>query len=189
MGRFRANDELSDIDMDEEAYNIDVIGREVFFSGSVTDESMHELVTKVKGLEQKLLNRKKSTITLYIRSWGGDFFAGMSCMDHLKRLKVKIITVADGFCASAATFILMGSDNRKIMPHAHLMIHQISSGTNGKYEEIRETVRNCDKLMNTMKTVYQENTELPQDKMKKLLKRDIYFTADECEEFGIAKKM
>jgi len=51
-----------------------------------------------------------------------------------------LITVADGFCASAATFVLMGSKHRRIMPHAHLLIHQLSTGAMGKYEELKDEI-------------------------------------------------
>ena len=150
---------------------------------------MHDLIIQVKTLEKKLLSVReyKPKITLYVRSDGGDFFAGLSCMDHLRRLKIKLVTVADGFCASAATFVLMGSKNRRIMPHAHLLIHQLSTGAMGKYEELKDEIKNCDKLMETLRKIYTQYTQIPEDKLNKLLKKDIYFTAEDCERWGIAK--
>jgi len=171
-----------------EDFNLDVVGNEIFFSGEITTESMHELVVCVKTLEQKILKTNKRKITLYIRSGGGEYFAGMSAMDHLRRLKVRLVTVADGFCASAATFLLMGSKYRQIMPHAHLLIHQISSGALGRYEDMKDELKNCNKLMKALKAIYKENTSLPEEKLEKLMKKDIYFTADDCEKWSIAKK-
>ena len=184
----KQREEEEEIIEEDEDFNLDVVENEIFFSGDITTNSMHELIVCAKKLEKKILKTNKRKITLYIRSDGGEYFAGMSAMDHLRRLKVNLVTVADGFCASAATFLLMGSKTRRIMPHAHLLIHQITAGALGKYEDMKDEMKNCNKLMKALKEIYRENTNLPEDKLEKLMKKDIYFTADDCEKWDIAKK-
>lgn len=170
-----------------EDYNLDVIGNEIFYSGAITSEGMHSFVLELRKLEKK--NNNKETITVYINSEGGDLFAGLSAMDHIKISKSKIVTVADGFCASAATLLLLGSKHRKIMRNAHVLIHQLSSETTGTYNNMKDQIKNYDILMKTMKRIYKEDTKLTDDIMKKLFKRDKYFSAEECVKWGIVKKI
>ena len=62
---------------------------------------------------------------LYIHTEGGDAYAGLSAMDHIKNLKVPVYTVVDGSCASAGTFILMGGEKKYALPNSSVLIHQI----------------------------------------------------------------
>ena len=84
MRRLYARDDESDdgsgAGVGGENYNIDIIGNDIHFTGEISDESMHDLIVKVKTLERKLLSVReyKPKITLYVRSDGGDFFAGLS---------------------------------------------------------------------------------------------------------------
>jgi ATP-dependent Clp endopeptidase proteolytic subunit ClpP len=184
--KHRNQEEEEDDDEDEgDGFNLDMVGNDIFYSGDITPEGMHKMIIMLKKLELKT----KNTITIYIRSGGGDLFAGVSAMDHIRNSKSKIVTVADGFCASAATLVLLGSKNRKIMKNAHILIHQLSSGTIGKYHDMKDELKNCDALMGTMKRIYKEDTKLTDEILKKLFKRDIYFSAEECIEWGIVKKM
>ena len=68
-----------------------------------------------------------------------------------------------------------------------ILIHQISTaGFWGKYEELKDEIKTCDKLMNIIKKIYNEKTKIPNKKLKNMMKRDIYLTAEECVEYGIA---
>jgi len=69
------SDDGSDIGIDGENYNIDIIGNDIHFTGEISDESMHDLIIQVKTLERKLLSVReyKPKIVLYVRSDGGDF--------------------------------------------------------------------------------------------------------------------
>ena len=192
--RFR-NDDSSDSDSDIDD-DINIIGTNIYFYADVSNETITKLILELKKLEIKL--RKKSIelegykpkIKLFIRSNGGDVYAGFSAMDHICSMKTHVTTIADGFCASAATFILLAGKVRLATPSAYVLIHQISSGSFwGKYEELKDEMKMCDKLMTMLKKIYTSKTELPEKKLKKLLKRDIYLTAEECLNFKIIDRI
>lgn len=55
----------------------------------------------------------------------------------------------------------------------------------GKYEELKDEVKNLDKLMTMIKQVYAEYTKIPEAKIEEILKHDLWFDANECKEYGM----
>ena len=124
-------------------------------------------------------------ITIQIKSDGGDVFAGLSAMDHIAASQMEVHTVADGLCASAATFLLMGGSKRMMLPNACVLIHQLSSGFWGKFEDMKNELENCEKFMAIITNIYKEHTKIPTKKLDEMMKRDIHLTATECLKFSV----
>ena len=124
--------------------------------------------------------RKSQCINLFIHSDGGDLMAGLSAMDHISNSQIPITTIVDGFAASAAAVMLLGGAARKMMPHSFVLIHQLSTGFWGKYEDYKDDLKNCDLLMEDAKTLYIEKTDIPPKRLKKFMKRDVYLNFDKC---------
>lgn len=186
--RFR-NDDSDDEEPDDV---IKTIGNDIFFHAEVTRKNVFELIENIRKLEVDLLKKSVELhdyvphIRIFIHSAGGDVYAGFSAMDHIKNSKVKITTIADGTCASAATFILLAGKKKFIQKHSYILIHQISAGGIwGKFEELKDELQCCTKLMDMLKKVYNENTKIPAKRLKTLMKRDVYLSAEECLEYQI----
>jgi len=179
-------------EIEEQPELVKAIGNEMFFYGEITQESILEFIEKFKKLEISLLKSAadmigfQPMIKIHIMSEGGDLFAGVAAMNVLEKSRVKVVTVADGACCSAATFVLLGGSERLMGPNAHLMIHQLSTGEFwGKFEELKDELRSCAKLMEAIKLIYMKKTKIPEKKFKKLMKRDIYLSASKCVKYKI----
>jgi ATP-dependent Clp endopeptidase proteolytic subunit ClpP len=159
-----------------------VIGNKIFFHTAVDDESVFNLVTKIHEMEHV-----SSKVTIFIRSDGGDVYAGLSAMDHLKASPIEITTVADGMCASSATLILFGGDHRLMLPNARILIHQLSSDFSGKFEELKNEKRNMKSIMNQIRQVYEEGAEIPEEKLDKYMEKDVYLRSSTCLQYGIVE--
>ena len=180
----KKKDECSD-------FNIQTIGNVVYFSEDIDEGSVMELFTTMRELEIKMQKKKtkyigfEPAIWLFIKSDGGDIFSGFSAMDFIKSLSVPVYTVADGMCASAATFLLLAGRKRFMTKHTHILIHQLSTeGFWGRYEEIKDEMKNLNKFMDMIQGVY-EDTEIPDKKFKKMMKRDLYLNAQKCLKYKI----
>ena len=115
-------------------------------------------------------------------------FAGFSGHDQMTQLRVKVTTIAVGCCASAATFLLLGGHKRLIAPRAHILIHQLSQdGLWGKYEDLKDEMKNCEKFMTMARNLYAQHCNIPDKKMKNIMKKDIYLTPDKCVKWGIVE--
>ena len=189
------NNDSSDSD-DDSNEEINIIGSSIYFYCDVSDSTITKLITELRKLEIKLRKRAieldgyKPKIKLYIRSNGGEVYAGFSAMDHISSMKIPVDTIADGICASAATFLLLAGRKRYATPNTRILIHQISSGGFwGKYDELKDDLKHCNSLMEQLKKLYSTKCEIPEKKLSKLMKRDIYLSADECLEFKVIEKI
>jgi ATP-dependent Clp endopeptidase proteolytic subunit ClpP len=173
---------------------VKVQGSDIYFHCEVCEETVLELKLKLKKLENELLHkyldlgiRRRPEIRLYIRSDGGDIHAGLSAMDCIANMtRVKVHTIADGVCASAATFMLLGGRRRYMTRNSYIMIHQLNmDGTWGKFEDFKDQLANLQQFMDRFREIYLKETRIPTEKLEEILKRDIYMDADKCLEWEI----
>lgn len=173
---------------------VKVQGSDVFFHCEVCEATVLELNMKLKKLELELLHKyldlgidSKPEIRVWIRSDGGDLHAGLSAMDCLNSLKrVKVRTIADGVCASAATFILLGGRTRHMTLNSYVLIHQLNmDGTWGKFEDFKDQMANLSQFMDRFRDIYTSETKIPSKELKKLLKRDVYMDAKQCLKWDV----
>ena len=120
-----------------------------------------------------------SPIFLHISSFGGSIFYGLAAMDEVINCGVEVVTMVDGCCASAATFLSVVGSKRHINRHAFMLIHQLSSFMWGKYSDFQDEMKNLDKLMDTIRSIYQEYTDVPMDKLNEILDHDIILSTKE----------
>ena len=70
-----------------------------------------------------------------------------------------------------------------------MLIHQLSSGMWGKYEDMKEDLENCDLLMKTIKTIYEEHTKIPKKQLEEILKHDLWWDAKTCLKYGLVDEI
>ena len=179
----------------EENDCIKVIGNELLFYGDVDRENTLEFVEKFKKLEIELLKKVaelvgyEPMIRVHIMSEGGDVYAGLNMMNVLERSRVKVVTIAQGACCSAATFILLGGSERHIGKNAYVLIHQISTEMWGSFNDLKHELKSTDKLMKMLKDMYLSKTKIPESKFKSLMKKDIYLPPAKCLKYGIVSEI
>lgn len=174
---------------------VKVEGSDVYFYCPVDETTVLELNMKVRALCKELRKtwidmniEGKPRIRVFIRSDGGDIFSGLSAMDCLKSLAkhVDVVTIADGVCASAASFILLGGSSRQMTENSFVLIHQLNTdGFWGKFEEVKDEMKNLTMYMKRFKDIYNRETDLPEAKLKKLIKRDLYLDTNKCLKYRI----
>lgn len=113
--------------------------------------------------------------------------SGLGCMDSMKRLKLRVVTIVEGLCASAATFVFLGGSQRIVSPNAYVLIHQLSSDCWGTYENMKDEMKFCEQLMRRLKRIYLKETSLPEKKLERLMKRDLYLSHRKCVRYGLEK--
>jgi ATP-dependent Clp endopeptidase proteolytic subunit ClpP len=177
----KRNDAAADVE-EEAPADILVHGNQIYFYAEVTRESVLRLVEKL------LMLRDQNTkyITLFLHSEGGDLHAGLGAVDHIRCLGVEVRTVIDGFVASAATLIYLAGTKRYVMPNANVLIHQLSTEFWGKFQDLEDEMANSQALMKRIKSIYKSETVMPSKDIRTLLKREMYLSADQCIEYGIA---
>lgn len=173
----------------------ETIGNQIYFYSDIETPSILKLTKELLLLSNKLLYQKitddtnNQNIVLNIKSFGGYFFSGIAGMDKIITSHIPITTIIDGCCASAATFLSLVGERRKIHSHAYMLIHQLSSSFWGKYSDFEDEKINLDKMMDTIKEIYNYYTKVPEKKINQILKHDIWFTAQECLDYGMVDEI
>ena len=125
---------------------ININGADIFlyFYGPVEEKRNLALLRALHAASRVALERcdwpDQARVYLYINSSGGDAYAGLGAMDQIRLNRVPIVAIAEGFVASAATFMLLGAHERKAMTHAKVLIHQLSTGFWGKYNDLLDEI-------------------------------------------------
>lgn len=145
-------------------------------------------------VEQMMLVRgmkEPYPLFLHIMSFGGSIFAGLAAMDQILavRKKVPIVTIVDGCCASAATFLTVVGTRRIISPNSYMLIHQLSSGFWGKWEEYKDEFENLKALMVRIKGIYAKYTKVPEKELEEVLKHDLWIEPKKCLEWGLVDEI
>jgi len=128
-------------------------------------------------------------IELHICSYGGSVFSGFAAVDYIINSPVPVHSYIDGCAASAATIMSVVADKRYIHRHSFMLIHQLSSGMWGNYEALKDSMENCDALMETIKKIYIERTRIPKKHLDDILKRDLWFDAETCLKYGLVDEI
>ena len=163
----------------------------LYFYTDVNQESCLALNKKIIEVSKELLKYSidydcpPPAIYLHINSNGGCLFSAFSTVDTIKASKVPVISIVEGCAASAATVISMVCKRRYLTPNSYMLIHQLSSGMYGKYEEIKDDFLNDTKMMDRLYALYEQHTTIPPKKIKSVLARDIWWDANECVANGL----
>jgi len=137
----------------------------------------------------EVLKTEDVPIELHICSYGGSVFSGFSAVDYIANSKVPVHSYIDGCAASAATIMSVVAERRFIHRHSFMLIHQLSSGMWGNYEALKDSMENCDSLMETIRDIYVKNTKIPKKQLNDILKRDLWFDAETCLKYGLVDEI
>jgi len=175
---------------------IEVYNNDIYFYAEVKRTNNLTLNKKIIEAANKYSNISNSLniepcipINLHINSYGGSVFAGFSSVDYILQSKVPITTIIDGCAASAATIMSVVGAHRKINKNAYMLIHQLSSGMWGKYEELKDDMKNSEILMKRIREIYEERTKIPAKKLNEILKHDLWWDAETCLKYGLVDEI
>ena len=158
----------------------------VYFYSGVTKKTCLKLNSELKKVETKILSngdnviKKDKYIYLHINSFGGSVFAALSTIDTILNLKIPVVSIIEGAAASAATLISIVCSHRIIYKNSFMLIHQLSSCTWGKMDEIEDEMKNLKLLMKKIKELYQQYTDMDEDELANILKHDLWWSSTKC---------
>ena len=186
----------NDSSSDKPKYVTTINSNEIYFYNDVNSESCVLLNKSITDLGKQLQIAKITFgleeiphIKLYINSDGGEVFGALSTVDRINKSEVPVHSYVEGLVASAATLISVSCHKRYIRKNSIILIHQLRSWFGGTHENIKDEVHNLDVLSNIIKQIYLKNTKFSEQELTKLLKRDIYLSAEDAIKYGLADKI
>ena len=177
----------SDSDSDCEQQRVEREGSTIFFHCDVTTKTVLQLIRAIQAAECHAFTHGLSHLTLCVHSYGGCAFAGLSAFDHIVSSRIPIHTVATGFVASAATILCLAGARRFAHRHACLLIHELSTGVEGKLGQLVEEVSNSKATMRLLRSVYEERTNRTRQDLRAMLKKETLISFDKAVEYGFVE--
>lgn len=158
--------------------------REVELVGEVDANSVNALIRELRYLQRQ---DPEGEITLYINSPGGSVDSGMALYDVMQAISCPIRTVCVGLAASMAALLFLSGNQRDMLPHSRLMIHDpLISQTGGSALRLKAV---CDDLLETRQIIAKVIAEHTGQSMEAILEKtatDSFFRAEEAVAFGLA---
>jgi ATP-dependent Clp protease protease subunit len=158
--------------------------RIVYMYGPVEPNMANSIKAQLTLLEAE---DPKADITMYIDSPGGEVATGMGIYDTMNYITCDVRTVCVGMAASMGSVILLNGTKGKryALPNSEIMIHQPSSGCQGKITDMEKSFEHSKRLKERLHRIYTEKTGQPIEKIREDMEHDHWLWADEAAEYGI----
>ena len=162
--------------------------RIIFLGEEVNEHTANVVVAQLLHLANEDPNKD---IQIYINSPGGSIYDGLAIYDTMQFIKPDVQTIGIGLQASMGAFLLSSGTKgkRMVLPNARVMIHQPSSGTQGKVTDQEISLREALHLKEKLAVMMAKNTGQKVDKVKADMERDFWMSAEEAVAYGIVDEV
>ena len=162
--------------------------RFLFIDREIDDELARYIIYKL--LKMDAANH--DDITMFINSDGGRVRAGLAIYDIMNSIKSDVITIGVGRCASMASIILANGarGKRYILPHAEVMMHELSAETCGKVTEMQDDLNHSKILNHKLCKLIAAKTNKSYEQVKRDIRgKDAWMNAKNALNYGFVDKI
>lgn len=158
--------------------------RIIFLGEDVNEHTANVVVAQLLHLAYE---DPKKDIKLYINSPGGSVYDGLAIYDTIQFISPDVQTIGIGLQASMGAFLLSSGTKGKrfALPNSRIMIHQPSSGTQGKITDQEITLKEGIYLKKRLNEILAKNTGQKLAKIEKDADRDFWMSAKEAAHYGL----
>jgi len=162
--------------------------RIIFLGEDVNEHTANVVVAQLLHLAYE---DSKKDIKLYINSPGGSVYDGFAIYDTIQFISPDVQTIGIGVQASMGAFLLSSGTKGKrfALPNSRIMIHQPSSGTQGKITDQEITLQEGIYLKKKLNELLAKNTGQKLAKIEKDTDRDFWMSAEEAVKYGLVDEV
>ncbi len=130
-------------------------------------------------------------VTLYINSPGGEVQSGLALYDVMQAVSCPIRTVCLGMAASMGALLFIAGDERLMLPHSRVMIHDplIGGGLGGSALSVKARADDLMRIRDITASVIAHHTGMTLEHVFELTSSDTYFEAEEAVQAGLADRI
>ena len=158
--------------------------RIVFVGSGIEDMLANSVIAQLLFLEA---DDPERDIFIYINSPGGVVSSGLAIYDTMQYISCDVATICMGQAASMAAIILAAgtTGKRSVLPHARVMIHQPSGGSQGQATTLEIYTKEILNLRGKLNEILATHTKQNLKKIAKDTDRDYFMSAEEAVKYGI----
>jgi len=177
--RFEAQD-----DAVVDIHIIDFIGDWIddYFGFGVTARAFVDRLERLPASVKKL--------RVHINSPGGDVAGAVNIANALRNERLhkgrSVVTIVDGWAASAATLVMMAGDPVRIADNGQVFVHNPWTVVGGNADELRKSADDLDAVRTSIIATYRWHSALSDEALGALMDAETMMTADEAIANGFA---
>ncbi len=158
--------------------------RIIFVGGPIGDDLANLVTAQLLFLESE---DPEKEISMYVNSPGGSVTAGLAIYDTMQFIKPPVSTLCVGQAASmGAVLLTAGAKGRRYaLPHARMMIHQLSGGFEGQAADIDIQAREALRLRELLNEILARHTGQNVKRVERDTDRDTFMTPPLAVEYGL----
>ena len=158
--------------------------RIIFVGGPVGDDLANLVTAQLLFLESE---DPEKEISMYINSPGGSVTAGLAIYDTMQFVKPPVSTLCVGQAASmGAVLLTAGAKGRRYaLPHARMMIHQLSGGFECQAADIDIQAREALRLREMLNDILSHHSGQNIKRVERDTDRDTFMTPSQAVEYGL----
>jgi len=161
--------------------------RSVEVVGQITRESVYSLILQLRYLHHA---DPEGGITMYINSPGGSVSDGLALYDVMEGISCPIRTVCVGMAASMGALLFAAGDEREMLPHAEVMIHDpLTTGISGSALSVEEASKRLMDVRQTVAEILSKHTGHSIEEVYGKTRQDSYFNAQGAIAWNLADRI
>lgn len=170
--------------------------RRIYLTSDICSDTIEYVNTLIEKFnyedEKNSINPEEAKpIRLYINSYGGSIYDGLSIVNTILTSKTKVIGICTGYAMSMGLGIYVACHERWAMPYTNFMYHELSSSASGRAEEIKRATQEYERLQKMYDHILTSRTSLSQKKLNSVKKsaNDWFFDVYEAKKYGVVHKI
>ena len=163
--------------------------RELELTCAVDADSCATVIRGLLYLERQDAN---APVTLYVNSPGGEVQSGLALYDVMQAVSCPIRTVCLGMAASMGALLFIAGDERWMLPHSRVMVHDPligGAGIGGSALSVKARADDLMRIRDITASVIARHTGMPLERVFELTANDTYFDAERAVEAGLADRI
>lgn len=162
--------------------------RIIFLGAPIDDNVANIIIAQLLFLEAE--NPEKD-ISLYLNTPGGSVAAGLAIYDCINYIKCDVSTICIGMAASMGGILLAAGTKGKrfSLPNSRILLHQPMGGFTGQASDVAIQAKEILRIKEVLTKILSDQCGQDSNRIKDLLERDFYMTAEEALEFGLIDKV
>ena len=151
--------------------------------GSFSQSTVTTAITAI----DKMVDCSSQDIEIHMNSYGGDLYQAYALADRLQEIPCKVKFFGRGAIMSAATIVMAVCDERYLSQDCTVMIHELRGGNpEDTKTDMRISHEEAERMQAKIHETYAANSSFSVEFYEKLIKRDLYLTAEETIKLGLA---
>ena len=180
-------------------YGVDVKERTIYFGevddskadddnfGDVCFSSIEYIIRK---FNKFIAEDTTKPIHFWMSSRGGDVYDMLRLCDRIESCPCPVYFYGSGRIMSAATWIMSVCDVRSVFKNSRILLHDGSTGINGKYTDVLIDVKEEEELSEILAKMFANNTFInDKDFWIDFLQRDVVLTPEQAFEIGLVDRI